>query len=133
MGEYLSEDAKFRHGIHNAQECGNGLCLLANLGLVDLKFQIVVLEVLLDLLAIHVVDIEICDGQNTIPAFVAVGQLRVLRVKDTVEEGELVRYLLVAIHVEAILGLGDGSCKVRHVEYEIGYPSVEKDTRGVWE
>ena len=127
--EYLSENAKFRHGVDNTQECGNSLCLLANLGLVDLEIDLVVFEVLLDLLAIYIIDIQIRDGQDTLPMLVAVGQLRVLRIEDTVEEGEVVGYLFIAIHVEAILGLRDGRCKVGHVEYEGEYPNVEKDTR----
>lgn len=87
------------------------------------------LEVLLNPLAVNIVYVEIRDGQDTVPFLVAIGQLRVLGIEDAVEEGKIVGDLFVAIHVETILSLLDGGCKVGHVEYEMRYPSVEKDTR----
>ena len=77
-GEYLSVDAKFRHGIHNAQECWNSLRLLSNLCFVNLQFQLMVLEVFLDLLPIHVVDILVCYRKDPTPPGVAFSELRIL-------------------------------------------------------
>lgn len=84
----------------------------------DLKLQPVVLEVSLDLLAIHIVDIHICDGQHSAPMLVAVSQLGVFRVENSIEEGEVVGDSLVAINMEAILCLNDRCSEVRHVEVE---------------
>ena len=115
-GEYLAIDAKLRHGVHNAQESGNRLCLLTNLGLVHFELEPVVLEIFLDLLSIDIEDIEVCHGQDTAPTLVAVGQLGVLWIENAVKEGEVVRDLLVAINMEAVLCLGHGGSEIRHVE-----------------
>lgn len=61
-GEYLAIDSELRHGVHYAQESGDGLGLLTNLGLVDLEIEVVVVEILLDLFAIDVVNIEVCHS-----------------------------------------------------------------------
>lgn len=114
--EYLAIDSKVGHGIHNAQEGGDRLCLLTNLGLVHFELEPVVLKVLFDLLSVHIVDVQVGDGQDSAPMFVALGELRVLRVEDAIEEGEVVRDLLIPIHVETILGFQDRSSEVRHVE-----------------
>lgn len=73
----------------------------------DLEVQSVMLEVFLDLFAVDVVDIQVRHRQDAAPTLVAFGELRVLLVEDTVEEGKVVGDLLVSVHVEAILGLND--------------------------
>lgn len=114
--EYLANDSKLCHRVYNAQKGGNGLRLLADLGLVYLEFKAVVLEVLFDLITVHIVHVQVSDSQHSAPALVALSQLRVLGVEDAIEKGEVVGYLLVAVHVESILGLQDRCSKVRHVE-----------------
>lgn len=47
---------------------------------------------------------------------VAVCQLRILDVEDSIEEGEVVRDLLIAVNMKAILRFSDSSSEVRHVE-----------------
>ncbi len=116
-GEYLPINAELGHGVDDAQECGDSLCLLSDLGLVDLELETVVLEILFDLLAVDIIDVQVCHCKHSSPALITFGQLTVLRVEDPIEEGEVVRDSLVAIHVEAILGFGDRSYKIRHFEY----------------
>lgn len=73
-------------------------------------------EIGFDLVTVHVVHVQVGDGQHTAPAFVAFGKLRVLWVEYAVEESEVVGYLLVAVNMESILGLQNRCSKVRHVE-----------------
>ena len=89
-GEYLAIDSELRHGVHNAQEGGDRLSLFTNFGLVQLEIEVVVIEVLLNLLAVDIEHIEVSDGQNSSPTLVAVGQLSILNVEDTIEKGEVV-------------------------------------------
>jgi hypothetical protein len=114
--EYLAIDSKLRHGIHDAQEGGDRLCFLTDLGLVYFELEPVVLKVLLDLLSVHIVDVQVCDGQDSAPMFVALCQLWVLWVEDPIEEGEVVGDLLISVHMEPVLGLQDRRSEVRHVE-----------------
>ncbi len=78
----------------------------------NLEVQSVMLEVCLDLFAVDVVDVQVRDRQDAAPTLIAFGELRVRRVEDAVEEGEVVGDLLVSVHVEAILGLDDLGSKV---------------------
>jgi len=111
----LAENTKLVHGVDDAEERVHGLCLFTNHGLVDLELEVVVVEVLLHLLAVHVEDVGIHDCQGSAPALVAVGKLLVLLVENTVHEDEVIFDLLVTLDVETILGLVDGSLKIRHV------------------
>lgn len=106
-GEYLSIDAEFRHGIDDAQEGWNGLGLFSNLGLVDLQIQIVMLEVLLNLLSIDIEYIHVGNRQDTAPFLVAFCKLTVFDIENSVQESEVVRDLLIPVHMEAVLGLKD--------------------------
>ena len=110
--EYLSVNAKLGHRVYDAQEGWDRLGLLSNLGLMHFELQSVVLEIFLNLLSIDVVDIQVRDCQNTTPSFVALGQLWVFLVEDTVKKGKIVGDLLVAIDVKAIFGHFDSSSKV---------------------
>lgn len=114
--EYLPIDAELCHGIYDTQESGNSLGLLADLGLVYLELEAVMFKVVFDLVTVYVVHVQIGDSQHTAPAFVAFSKLRVLWVEYTIEESEVVGYLLVAVDVESILGLQDRCSEVRHVE-----------------
>jgi len=81
----------------------------------DLELKLVVLEILLHLLAIYFVDIIVRYGENTAPPFIALGELRILGVKNAVHKSEVIFDLLVPLNMEAVLRLGNGSIKVRHV------------------
>ena len=102
---YLPVDPEFCHGIHDTQERRNGLRLLPDLGLVHLELQSIVLKIPLDLFAIYVVHVQVRDSQDASPMLVAVGQLRVLWIKHAIQEGEIVRNLLVAVNMETGFGL----------------------------
>ena len=73
-------------------------------------------KVALDLLAFDLVDVGVCHGQDAAPVLVAVCQLWVGDIEDLVLEGEIVGYSLVAINVEACLGLLNRCFHVRHLE-----------------
>lgn len=72
--------------------------------------------------------------KTTAPALVAVRQLRFRRVKDTIDESEVVLDLLIALDVKAILGFVDGRLHVRHdeglVEIEAGELGATLDKLG---
>ena len=114
--EYLAIDSELGHGIHNAQEGGDRLCLLTDLGLVYFELEPVVFKVLLDLLSVYIVYIQVCDSQHSAPMFVALSQLWVPWVEDAVQESEVVGDLLVPVDMEAVLGLQNRCSEVRHVE-----------------
>lgn len=111
---FFSVDSEFVHGVDNAEKGLDGLGLLADHGLVNGKLELVVVKVLLHLGAVDVKDVGVHDSQSAAPSLVALGELRVLLVEDTIEEGEVVFDLLVTLDVETIFGLLDGSVEVRH-------------------
>ena len=115
-GEYLAVYTELGHGIHDAQKGRDSLGLLTNLSFVDLEIKTMMLEVIFDLLSIDIVHVQVCDCKYTTPSFVALRQLSVLGIEHSIEKSEIVRNLLVAVHVEAILCLNDGTHKIRHVE-----------------
>lgn len=82
----------------------------------NLQIQAKVLEILLHLLAIQRKDILVCDGEDSSPLLVAVCEVGVVGVEDSVDEGEVVFDLFVALDVEAVGGFLDGCFEVRHVE-----------------
>jgi hypothetical protein len=108
----LADDTKLCHRVDNAQKSVHGLGLLANHGLVDRQWQVVVVEVLLHVLAIDVEYVQIHNGKAATPALVALGEVIVLGVEDTIEKREIVFDLLVTLNVETIFGLDNGSLKV---------------------
>ena len=111
---YLTVNPKFRHGIDNAEKGGDGFSLLPNLGLVQLECEAVMLKVRLNLLAVYVEHIQIGNGQDSPPMFIAVGKLRIGLVKNTIKKGEVIRDLFISLHVKAVLGFHDGSVHIRH-------------------
>lgn len=111
---FLAEYTELVHRINDTQERIHGLGLLADHGLVNLELEIMVVEVFLHLLAIHVEDVGIHDGQGPAPALVAVGQLAIPLLEDTIEEGKVIFDLLIALDVKASLRLSDGGVEVRH-------------------
>lgn len=113
---HLSNDAKFGHRVYNAQKGRNGFCLLSDLGLVELESESIVVEILLHLLSIDIEDIQVHHGENTSPAFIAVSQLGVFNVKNTIEKREIIGDLLEAVDVKAGSGLLDCRIHVRHLE-----------------
>ena len=98
---YLPEDSKLGHGINDAQESVDGLCFLADHRLVDVKLDLVMVEISLHLLAIDVEDIVVHDGKAAAPSLVAGRQLAAPGIKDPINEGEIIFDLLVALNVEA--------------------------------
>lgn len=85
------------------------------------EFDSMMLKVLLHLLAIDVVDVLVSDRQTSSPFLVAVGKVPVVYVEDSIDEGEVVFYLLITLDVETSMASGrgslsNGSFKVRHVE-----------------
>ena len=93
-------DSEVSHGIHDTQEGRHGLGLLANLGLVSYEFDSMMLEVVLHLLAIDVVDILISDSQTSSPLLVAVGEILIVDIEYSINEGEIVFDLLVTLNME---------------------------------
>ena len=114
---YFAINPEFCHRVYYAQEGRNCFGLLANLGLVQFECKIVVLEICFNLLAVDIVNVQICDGQDTAPVLVAVRKLRTVFVENAIKEGEVIRDLLVTLYVEAVLGLRNGSSEVRHPEF----------------
>ena len=114
-GGYLSVDAKFSHGVDDAQEGWDSLCLLSNLRFMDLELEAIVLEILFNLLAIDIVDVQVGYGEDSSPAFIAFGELTVLRVEDSIQESKVIRNPFITIDMETILGLNDRSDQIRHV------------------
>lgn len=108
----LADDTELSHGIHNAQKSVHGLGLLANHGLVDGEWEVVVVKVRLHLLAIDVEDVQIHNSKAAAPALIAAGEVVVLGVKDSIEEREVILDLLITLDVEAVLRLNDGSLEV---------------------
>ena len=71
------------------------------------QLETIVLEVPLHLLPVHIVDVLVRDGETALPLLVAVCEIGVLGVEDTVDEREVVLDLLVALDVEAgVAGVG---------------------------
>jgi hypothetical protein len=87
---FFANDAEVGHGVDNAQQRIHRFGLLSDHGLVDLKLQLVVVEVLLHLFTVQVVDVQVHDRKSAAPALVAVGELLVLRVEHAIEEREVV-------------------------------------------
>jgi hypothetical protein len=78
---------------------------------VKLKVDAVVLKVPLHLLAIDIVDVDICYGETSLPALVAVGNVWVVEIKDTIDEGKIVFDLFVSLNMEAGV-TGQGCCRL---------------------
>lgn len=132
----LAVDTELVHRVNDAQEGVDRLGLLADHGLVDGKLELVVVEVLLDLVSVNIKDVGIHDCQGSAPTLVAVGQLAVLGVEDTIHELEVVLDLLIARDMETSLGLLDSSVHIRHdcgvcMRVEQTQGKVEKRMRGV--
>lgn len=66
----------------------------------DLKLNVMMLEVCLHLLAIQIVDVEVRHGKTSLPLLVAISKVGVVDIKDAIDEGEVVFDLLVAFDVE---------------------------------
>lgn len=113
-GTHLSEDSELVHGVNNGQEGVDRLGLLSNHCLVHIELNVVMVEVALHGLAVKIEDIGVHDSQTTTPLLVAVRKVAACRIKDIVNEGEVVFNLLVALNVEALASLGDGGLEVRH-------------------
>jgi archaellum biogenesis ATPase FlaH len=108
----LADDTELCHRVDNAQKSIHGLGLLANHGLVNRQWQVVVVEVLLHVLAVDVENVQIHNGKAATPALVALGEIIVLGVEDTIKEREVIFDLLITLDVETILGLDNGSLEV---------------------
>jgi len=117
---FFSVNSELVHGVDNTEKGLDGLGFLANHGLVDGKLKLVVVKVLLELSTVNIKDVGIHDGQSAAPSLVALSELRVLLVENTIEEGEVVLDLLVTLDVETSFGLLDGSVEVRHFRCEEG-------------
>lgn len=111
---YLSVNPELGHRIDNAQKSLNALRLLANHRLVNIKLDVVLIKVSLQLLAVDIEDVLVHDSQATAPFTVAVCQLWLGWVENIVDEGEIVLDLLVAFDVETLGRLGDGGFHVGH-------------------
>ena len=70
----------------------------------DTQIDAVVLKVSTNLVTIQIGDIEVHDGETAAPGGVAVRQLLVVRVEDTIQECEVILDLLIARDGEACLG-----------------------------
>jgi hypothetical protein len=108
----LADDTELCHRVDDAQKSVHGLGLLANHGLVDRQWQVVVVEILLHVLAVNVEYVQIHNGKAATPALVALGEIIVLGVENTIEEREVIFDLLVTLDVETVLGLDNGSLEV---------------------
>ena len=104
---YLSEDAEFVHRVDNAEECINGFSFFADHGLVDVKVDAVMVEVLLHLFSIDVEDIGVHNGEAPTPTLVTISQLASVGIEDAINKGEIVFNLLVALDMEASCRFGD--------------------------
>lgn len=87
----------------------------------DLQLDVVVFEILFHLFAIDVVDVQVGDCKASTPLLVAVGEIVVLDIENSIDEGEIVLDLLVALNVKAnmasrIFGLRDRCFHIRHFE-----------------
>lgn len=88
------------HCVHNREESRDRLRLLANLGLVDLELDTVMLKILFHLLAINIVDVDIRHGEASLPALVAICEIGVGDVEHAIDKGEVVLDLLVSFDVK---------------------------------
>ena len=80
-----------------------------------LELDVVVVEVVLQLLAVDIEDVGVHDSQATVQTAELVCETIVALVKDVLSEAEVVLDLLVTLNVETILGLHDLSVHIRHV------------------
>lgn len=78
----------------------------------DFEIQIEVFEVSLHLPAVKSKDILICHGKNSAPFAIAVGQLRIGNVKNSINKSEIVLDLLIALDMKAGFGLMNGCFEV---------------------
>ena len=115
MGE-LRLRTELGHRVDNAEQGLNGLCLLANHGLVDLELNVVVVEVVLQLLSVDVEDVGVHDRQTAVEAGELLCEAIVVLVKDVLSKAEVVLDLLVALNVETVGGLHDLGRHIRHDE-----------------
>lgn len=104
------------HRVNNAEEGLHGLGLLANHGLVDLELNVVVVEVVLELLAVDVEDVGVHDRQTAVETCELLCKAIVVLVEDVLGEAEVVLDLLVALNVETVGGLHDLGRHIRHDE-----------------
>lgn len=104
---YLSDNAKLVHRVDNAQQSVHRLSLLSYHGLVHLQLNVVVIKVFLHLLAIDVEDVEVHDGEASLPSLEGLGQVVVRDVEDSVDEGEVVFDLLVTLNVKPTRSLNN--------------------------
>jgi hypothetical protein len=104
------------HRIDNAEQSLHGLGLLANHGLVHLELNVVVVEVVLQLLAVNVEDVGVHDRQTAVETSELLREAIVALVKDVLGEAEVVLDLLVALNVETVAGLHDLGRHIRHDE-----------------
>lgn len=103
----LSEYAKLVHRIDNASERLQRLGLFTNRGLVYLQLNIVMIEICLHVLAIDIEDIQVHDGEASLPSLIALSKLVVLQVEDIINEVKVVLNLFVPFHMEAAFGFGN--------------------------
>lgn len=80
----------------------------------DLELNVVVVEVVLQLLAVHVEDVGVHDSQTAVETSELLCETIVVLVKDVLGEAEVVLDLLVTLDVETVLGLLDLGRHVRH-------------------
>ena len=111
-GEYLARNSKSRHRINDAQQCWNRLGFFSNLGLMYCQVQIVMLEVLFQLLTIYVKHVLVGDCEHSAPMSIAVGELGILGIEDTVQKGEVVSNLFVTVYTKPRCGLLNGGREV---------------------
>jgi hypothetical protein len=116
LGNSLQRLTELGHRINNAEEGLHGLGLLADHGLVNLQLNVVVVEVVLQLLAVDVVNVGVHDSQAAVETLELLCKTIVVLVKDVLGEAEVVLDLLVALNVETVGGLYDLSRHVGHDE-----------------
>lgn len=80
----------------------------------DLELNVVVVEVVLQLLAVDVEDVGVHNRQAAVETSELLCEAIVVLVKDVLSEAEVVLDLLVALDVETILGLLDLGRHIRH-------------------
>ncbi len=112
---FLSVHAKLVHRVDYTEQGIHVLGLLANLSLMEHKTDAMMVKVTLHQRTIQFIHVEIHYSQTALPSLIALGQLRIGDVKDSVQEFEIILNLLISADREALLGGLDRSLEVRHV------------------
>lgn len=92
----------------------------------DLKLNLVVVEVALHLLAVDIEDVGVHNRESSPPSFVALCKIRLAWVKDAVNESKIVFDLFVALDMEAIGRFRHSSLEVRHSGSKLTNESVSE-------